>query len=296
MTSEQRFGIIAGMGAYLMWGFLPLYLKLVAHIDPRDVLAHRIFWSVPAGFVLVAFAARMRDFRVLLRSKAVLWLGLSSLLIGFNWLTYIWAVGQDRVMEASLGYFLNPLVNVAIGFIFLSEKLRRWQWVAVAIAVVAVANETIALGRLPWVSLVLCFSFAAYGFIRRQVQVDSRVGLTMEVLILLPLALIWFGIDYKTGRSALGNGGWDVFLLALAGPITATPLILFALAAKRLKFSTIGIMQYLGPSIQFVIAIFYGEMLTPLRALTFVLIWMAIIIFSVDALMEDRKRRSVTPV
>lgn len=293
MTPEQRFGFMAGMGAYLIWGLLPVYLKLVAHVDPRDVLAHRIFWSVPTGIVLVALASRWREFLHLFRSRSVLWLALSSVLIGGNWLTYIWAVGQDRVMEASLGYYLNPLVNVAIGAIFLSERLRRLQWIAVAIATIAVSVETFALGRLPWVSLVLCLSFAAYSFIRRQVQVDSRVGFTLEVLILLPVAAIWFAMAAHTGRSAVGNGGWDIPLLALAGPITAVPLILFGLSAKRLRFSTIGIMQYTGPSLQFIVALAYGEPLTPLRTVTFMLIWCAVILFSTDALMQDRRQRAL---
>ena len=194
-------------------------------------------------------------------------------------------------MEASLGYYMNPLVNVAIAALFLSERLRRLQWVAVGLAAIAVSVETYALGQLPWVSLVLCVTFAGYGLIRRRVQVDSRVGFTIEVLVLLPLALIWFAAAFGTGRNAMGNDGLDMFLLALAGPITATPLILFALAAKRLKFSTIGIMQYLGPSLQFIVALIYGETLTPLRFVTFGLIWLAVVIFSLDAFGEDRKQK-----
>ena len=291
MSPDVRFGFLAGMGAYFIWGLLPIYFKLIIHIDTADILAHRIFWSLPTGFALILIARKWSAFLALLKSRDALWLVLSSLLIGLNWLTYIWAVGQDRVMEASLGYYMNPLVNVAVAALFLSERLRRLQWVAVGLAAIAVLVETFALGHLPWVSLILCVSFSGYGLIRRRIQVDSRVGFTIEVLVLLPLALLWFSAAFGDGRNVSGNGAWDVVLLSLSGPITATPLILFALAAKRLRFSTIGIMQYLGPSLQLIVALFYGEQLTPLRFVTFGLIWAAVVIFSLDAFGEDRKQK-----
>ncbi len=291
MSPDQRFGFMSGLGAYFMWGLLPLYLKLLDHIAPTDILAHRVVWSVPTGALLLIFAGRFRELFAMLRRPSTLWLVLSSALIAGNWLTYIWAVTNDRIIEASLGYFLNPLVNVAIGAVFLSEKLRRLQWVAVGIAALAVVVETIALGRLPWVSLILCFSFATYGYIRRQVQVDSRVGLTLEVLFLLPVALIWLAIVAQQGGSLIGGSIGNLFMLMLAGPATAFPLILFALAAKRLKFSTIGIMQYLGPSMQFLLALAFGETLTPLRLVTFSLILVAVILFSLDAFGHDRQMR-----
>lgn len=291
MSPDIRQGFLAGLGAYLIWGFLPVYFKFVQHLASTDVLANRIFWSLPTGVVLVVLANRWTDIRRVLFSRNALWLGLSSLLIAGNWLVYIWAVAQSRVMEASLGYFLNPLVNIAIAAIFFSEKLRTVQWVAVGIATLAVAVETLALGRLPWVSLVLCFSFAGYGVIRRQVQTDSRVGFLIEVLFLMPLVLIWFAMAFADGRAAWGHGAGDLFVLVLSGPFTAVPLILFAVAAKRLRFSTIGIMQYMAPSLQFLVALAFGEALTPLRAMTFTLIWIALVIFSVDAYGNDRRQR-----
>ena len=260
MSPDQRFGFMSGLGAYFMWGLLPLYLKLLDHIAPTDILAHRVVWSVPTGALLLIVAGRFHEIFAMLWRPSTLWLVLSSALIAGNWLTYIWAVTNDRIIEASLGYFLNPLVNVAIGAVFLSEKLRRLQWFAVSIAAIAVIVETIALGRLPWVSLILCFSFATYGYIRRQVQVDGRVGLTLEVLFLLPVALIWLAIVAQQGGSLIGGSIPNLLMLMLAGPATAFPLILFALAAKRLKFSTIGIMQYLGPTMQFLLALAFGEL------------------------------------
>ncbi len=291
MTQDQRFGLMTGMGAYFIWGFLPLYLALLRHIEPADFLAHRVLWSVPTGLLLVVLAGRWRDVMTILASRNALWLALASLLIGTNWLIFIWAVGQERVMEASLGYFINPLVNVAVAAIFLSEKLRRLQWVAVIIAAIAVTVETFALGRLPWVALALSATFASYGLIKRQLVVDSRVSFTVEVLFILPLAVLWIGVALFQGRNIVGNGGTDILLLLLAGPLTATPLLLFTLAARRLKFSTLGIMQYLGPSLQFGVALALGEMLTPVRTITFVLIWLAVILFSVDAIRFDRQQR-----
>ena len=291
MSPDQRFGFMSGLGAYFMWGLLPLYLKLLDHIAPTDILAHRVVWSVPTGALLLIVAGRFHEIFAMLLRPSTLWLVLSSALIAGNWLTYIWAVTNDRIIEASLGYFLNPLVNVAIGAVFLSEKLRRLQWFAVSIAAIAVIVETIALGRLPWVSLILCFSFATYGYIRRQVQVDGRVGLTLEVLFLLPVVLIWLAIVAQQGGSLIGGSIPNLLMLMLAGPATAFPLILFALAAKRLKFSTIGIMQYLGPTMQFLLALAFGETLTSLRLVTFSLILVAVILFSLDAYGHDRHLR-----
>ncbi len=291
MNQDQRFGFLSGMGAYFIWGFLPLYLTLFRHVLAQDVLAHRVVWSIPTAFILITVGSRWTELLRILKTKTVWWLVLSSVVIGTNWLIYIWAVGQGRVMEASLGYFINPLVNVAIASLFLSERLRRLQWVAIGFAVAAVLIETIVLGRLPWVALVLALTFSAYGLIRRKLVVDARVGFTIEVLVLLPVALLWMGIAFQSGRSFYGNGLVDFLLLTLAGPITAVPLLLFALAAKRLRFSTIGIMQYLGPSLQFMVAIGLGEHLTPLRVCTFILIWIGVVIFSVDAFRNDRAQR-----
>lgn len=291
MSSESRLGVFTGLGAYVMWGFLPIYFKLVGHVAATDILAHRIAWSLPTGLLLIVIANRWGELFALLKSRKALWLLLSSVLIAGNWLLYIWAVGAERVMEASLGYFINPLVNVAIGAIFLSERLRRLQWVAVAFACAGVAVETYELGRLPWVALILCATFASYAVIRKQVPIDSRVGFTMEVLLLFPIAVIWLFVGVQQGRAVFGDGPGDFGLLMLAGPLTAFPLILFALSARRLRFSTIGIMQYVGPSLQFGVALAYGEALTPVRLATFALIWIGVILFSIDAYTHDQKMR-----
>lgn len=291
MSSDVRMGFIAGLSAYFIWGILPIYFKFIQHMWALDILGHRIIWSIPTGMLLLVVAGRFRDLLAVFRSRNLLWLIASSFLIAANWLIYIWAVNNARIMEASLGYFMNPLVNVAIGSDLLSERLRPLQWGAVALAAIGVAIETALVGRLPWVSLVLCFSFATYGLIRRRVQVDSRVGLTAEVLILLPAVLIWFAVSSSEVRPVLGTGVWDFVFLMLAGPVTAVPLILFALGAKRLRFSTLGIMQYLAPSLQFLTALAFGEVLSPTRLITFGCIWTALLIFTADAYGHDRQMR-----
>lgn len=291
MTPDQRFGFASGMGAYFIWGFLPLYLTVLSHIQSLDILAWRVVWSVPTALFLIAIGARWRELFRALRSKASLWLLVSSLLVGCNWLLFIWAVTNGRIMEGSLGYFINPLVNVAAALVFLGERLRKWQWAAIGLATLAVLIETIMIGRPPWIALTLAATFSCYGMIRRKLVIDARVGFTIEVMFILPVALVWIGIALASGRAMTENGLTDHALLSLAGPLTAFPLLLFALAAKRLRFSTIGLMQYLGPSLQFGTALYLGETLSPVRFITFPLIWLGVIIFSLDALMEDRRQR-----
>ncbi|MEE9381493.1 MAG: EamA family transporter RarD, partial [Hyphomonadaceae bacterium] len=284
-------GFFAALIAYTMWGFLPLYFKAIEHISPDLILAHRIAWSVPTGALLIAFARNWRDVKAALTPSRLGWLTLSAILIAANWMTYIWAVGEGRVMEASLGYYINPLVNVLIGAAFFSERLRTMQWLAVAVATIGVSVMAVALGRLPWVALFLCFSFAAYSVIRKQVPVDGRAGFLVEVLVLIVPALAWLWHSTGAGERVLGNGGWDIPLLIAAGPITALPLIFFAVAAKRLKLSTIGMMQYIGPTIQFILAIILGETFGWMHGAAFACIWTALVLFTSDSLVDNRRAK-----
>lgn len=257
------------------------------------MLAHRIIWSVPTGLILIVIARNWTQLRAALTRQHMLWLTVSAVLIGLNWLIYIWAVGQERVMEASLGYYINPLINVLIGAIFFSERLRTAQWVSVVLASVGVVIITSALGYVPWVALVLCITFALYSVIRKQVQVDSRAGFVVEAALLAPLAMIWLGwfAAQPDGR-LMGEGGWDIPALMAAGPITAVPLILFALAAKRLRLSTIGMMQYIGPTLQFLISVLvFREAFGLMHAIAFSFIWTALIVFTIDSLMGEAKAR-----
>jgi len=293
MSSELRLGFISALGAYLIWGFLPLYFKVMGHIVPELMLAHRIVWSLPTGLILLALAGQLPALKAAFEWKTLLWLCLSSLLISVNWLVYIWAVGNDRVLEASFGYYKNPLVNVAIGAVFFAESLNRSQWSAVALASVGVGMMALALGSLPFVALVLCFSFGGYSLIRKLIQVDGRAGFVVEAALLFPLAAGWIWKLSGEGVAVWGKGTpGEIALLALSGPLTAVPLILFALAAKRLTLTTIGMMQYIGPTLQFLLALLvFGESFGWVHGGAFAFIWLALIVFSGDGLKAVRGAR-----
>ena len=288
MTPAQRLGFFSALGCYTIWGLLPIYFKVLGHVEPDDLLAHRIVWSLPTGLILIAIARNWQDVRAALTLKRLAWLSLSSLLIGANWGIYIWAVGQERVMEASLGYYINPLLNVLLGFVVFNERLRPAQWLAVTIAAAGVIIMTLALGRLPWVALVLAGTFAIYSLVRKQLLVDSRAGFLIEVVILFLPAAYWLGMR---DVALFERGGWDVPLLLAAGPITAVPLILFALAAKRLQLSTIGMMQYIGPTLQFIVALAFGEAFGLSHAVGFACIWTALFMFTWDSVRGEAKAR-----
>ena len=293
MGSELRTGLLAALAAYLLWGTLPLYFRALGHIQPDEMLAHRILWSVPTGLAMVALARSWTTLRALITLRQLAWLGLSASLIGLNWMIYIWAVSVERVAEASLGYYINPLVSVLLGRLMFSERLRLAQWVSVAIAGIGVVVLTLVLGYLPWVALALCFSFAFYGAIRKKIGVDGRAGFVVEAVILAPLAALWLGHLVGSGQTGLmGEGGWDPLLLIASGPITAIPLICFTVAARRLQFSTIGMMQYLAPTLQFLVAVLvFGEPFTHAHAVAFGFIWLALIIFTTDSLVGTARAR-----
>ncbi|OYW88360.1 MAG: EamA family transporter [Hyphomonas sp. 34-62-18] len=294
MSPALRLGFPAALLSYLIWGSLPLYIRAMQHIGALELLAQRILWSVPTAILFIALAANWRDVRAAFAGSNLKWLALSSMLIGANWAIYIWAVNAGRTMEASLGYYINPLVNVLFGMLIFSEKLRPAQWAAVAIAALGVGVMAFAFGHVPWVALFLCLTFACYSVIRKKVAIDSRAGFLVEVTLLAPLALawlVWFATTQPGGRW-IGEGGSDIPLLMAAGPITAIPLIFYALAAKRLRFSTIGMMQYIGPTIQFLIAVFvFKEGFGSTHAIAFGFIWTALVVFTADSLMGDAKAR-----
>ncbi len=293
MTSDVRFGLFAGFGAFFIWGVLPLYIRALDSVGPMELWAHRIIWSVPTALILITVAARWADVKVALTSRNVGWLLFSGLLVGSNWMIYIYTVSIERTLEASIGYYMNPIVNVLFGMLFFSERLRVAQWVSVAIAAAGVAVATWAYGQVPYFSLALCATFALYSVIRKKIVVDSRAGFMVEVLGLLPLAvgwMIWF--QFQPDGRLTGGGGWTLPLLMLAGPFTATPLILFALAAKRLRLSTVGMMQYTAPTLQLLIGVFvFREAFSWIHAGAFGCIWLALIIFTTDSMMGDAKSK-----
>lgn len=297
MNTQIRLGFLCSLGCYLIWGVLPLYFRTVDHIVPPAVLAHRIIWSVPTALVFILIASNWSQIRAVLTVRRMLLLSLSALLIGTNWLIYIYAVDQERVMEASLGYYINPLANVVLGGIVFKERLRRVQWLAFAIAALGVLIMTVAYGNFPWLALSLGLSFALYGVIRKLVIVDSRVGFLMETMILLPFAIIGLLILTSSNAPVEMTGAGSIGLLMLAGPITAVPLILFGVAAKRLQLSTIGMMQYIAPTLQFLVAVLiFKEPFGDDDLVAFAAIWTALLIYSTDSVMHEQKlRRTQAP-
>ncbi len=293
MIAHLRLGFLACLGCYTIWGLLPLYFRFLEHLAPEEILAHRIIWSVPTGLIFIALARNGAALKAVLTKERLFWLTISAAMIGLNWFIYIWSVAHARVMEASLGYYINPLINILLGAVFFSERLRWAQWSAVFLAAMGVGIMTWALGYLPWVSIILCLTFAFYSVIRKQVQVDARAGFVVEAALLAPLAMLWLSwFVSQPGGRLMGEGGWDIPSLLVSGPITAVPLILFAVAAKRLRLSTIGMMQYIGPTLQFLISVvIFKEAFGLSHALAFGFIWSALFVFTIDSVSGDAKAR-----
>jgi len=293
MTSKSsQTGISYGVAAFGFWGLIPLYFKAVALVMPLEVLAHRALWSFMTLAILVWWLGRWselwREFR---SGKLLVMLGLSTILIAGNWLTFIYAVQTRQVIQSSLGYFINPLVNVLLGVVFLRERLRPYQLLSIMLALAGVAVLTGLVGQVPWISLTLALSFALYGLLRKLMPVDGLVSLTVETLFLMPAALAFLGyLDAKS--ESTGTGPLLTGLLMLSGPITAIPLLLFGAAARRLRLSTMGIIQYLTPSLQFLVAVFlFREPFAPAQLLSFACIWTAVVIYTVDSLYAARQTR-----
>lgn len=275
-------GLGLALAAYMIWGCFPLFFSLLSSVTASEVLVHRVIWSLLAT-LLISFAfKRGKGLLALFKQPVALsWLALSSLLIATNWLVFIWAVGQQRVMEASLGYFLTPLVSLVLARIFLKEKLHFWQAAAGWLAGIAVAWELISLGSLPWIPLALALTFGFYGLVRKQHPVDALHGLTAETLWMFPLAIIWLGWAFA-GDHYLGYGtSWQTSLLLMAsGVVTAAPLLLFAAAAQRLDLSVVGFIMYINPTMQFISAVvILKEDYPPERLITFAIIWAAMLLF-----------------
>jgi len=279
-NSAQR-GFALALAAYLLWGLLPFYMKAVAHLPLLEVIANRVLWSVPIAAAVLVWLNRTADFRAALRQPRMLAMAaLTATLISINWGIYVWAIAVDRTVETALGYYINPLVNVVVGAVLLGERLNKLQMAAVALAAVAVAVLTVEGGKLPWVSLALAFSFAAYGYFRKTLPIGPSQGFLLEVLLLSIPALacvFWFG---ATGQGHF-NSTTDLLLLMGCGPVTAIPLLLFAFGARLLRLSTIGIMQYIAPTIVFMIAVFiFHEPFSRVDAVAFGLIWTALAMYT----------------
>ena len=292
-TADQPRGFAYALTVYCMWGFLPLYFKALAHISPFEVLAHRVVWSVPIAALILLITGRTGDLKAALRSpRTLVMAAVTATLITVNWCTYVYAVGSGQTVEGALGYFINPLFSIMLGAMLLNERLATTQKVAIALAFVAVAILTFEAGRLPWISLTLTFSWGFYALLRKTLPVGPNQGFFLEVAILSVPAVPYIVYLEATGTGHLLNGTTsDVWLLAAAGITTAVPLMIYGNAAKLLRLSTIGIMQYITPSIVFLIAVFiFHEPMNPIKLSAFALIWTALALYSWSMLKNYRSR------
>ncbi len=291
---RQRQGTLFGLLAYLLWGAMPLYLHSLQPIGPWEVLAHRILWSLVLCAGLLLVARRLRVLGPLLRDRRTLFgIVAASVLIAANWIIYVLAVLGGHVTEASFGYFLNPLVTVALGVLVLHEQLRPAQWVAVGVGATACAFLALAYGQMPWIALALALSFAFYGLVKKQVsnRMDPLVGLTSETLVLAPLALAVVVVLGLRGEATFATAGaGHSLLLVAAGPVTAIPLWLFGAAAARVPLVTIGLLQFITPVLQFLTGVYLlGEPMTPARWIGFAIVWLALLILSADSVRNLRR-------
>lgn len=293
-VSEAAIGAAAAGLGYLLWGVSVIYYKQLAAVPPFEVLAHRSIWSVVLVLAVILLLRRGPALMTLFRDRrAMLTLVGTALLIGSNWFVFIYSINEERILETSLGYYINPLMSVLLGVAFLGERLSRPQIFAVALAFAGVLYFTLALGTLPWISLYLATTFAAYGYLRKVMKTGPLEGLFVEVAVLLPLALAYLWWLSGHGGTSVSNEGWLIWMfLVLTGPMTAVPLLLFTFGAQRIRLATLGLMQYLAPTTQFLVAVFlYGEPLVPAQLVTFALIWIGLAIFSADTWRRERELR-----
>lgn len=295
-----RTGLLLGVGAYLSWGLMPLYFRLIGQVPASEIVAHRVVWSLLFLALLIAVLRRWASVRTALASRtSLLILAATSLLIGINWLLFTWAVTHSHVLAASLGYYLNPLVNILLGVMLLKERLSPAQIAATGLAAAGVLVLAIGAGAGTglWISLALAASFALYGFLRKVAPAGALEGLTVETALLAPVAIGWIAIVQANGSAGFtAHGPLIAFLVALGGAITAIPLLLFTGAARRLPYSTLGFLQYIAPTLQFLIGVFYGERLTLPHIICFAAIWTALALVAADGWRTARRARVAEPL
>ena len=287
-----RAGVLYGVAAFATWGLGPIYFKAVATVPPLEILAHRIVWSVALLALLVLFSRRWHEVRIALRTPATRnILLITTILVSGNWFTFIWAITDNHVLQASLGYYINPLVSVVLGMVFLKERLSRLGLVSILLAAIGVAFQIIQGNEVPGIALILAFSFGLYGLLRKVVAVDAMVGLTVETALLGPAALMYLFWIGKTGAGHFGTVSWHLtILLSCAGVITTLPLLWFTASARRLPLATVGFLQYLTPSFHFMLAVLvYDEAFRYYHAVTFGCIWIALAVYSYDMIRRNKK-------
>ncbi|GEL78439.1 EamA family transporter RarD [Tenuibacillus multivorans] len=292
--TEERIGTLYAMGAYILWGFLPLYWKLAEHISSWEILAHRVIWSFVFMIVLIIVIRRWRLFinewrKIISDKKKFFGIAAAGIIISLNWVLFIWAVNNDHVLDASLGYYINPLISIFFGFIFLKERFSKLQWIAIAFAFAGVFYMTWNFGSVPWAALGLAISFAIYGLIKKVVDLNAIFGLAIETLIVIPIALVYIVyldvIDVGSLSFSL-----DGLILIGTGVATAVPLLLFGQGAKRIPLSLVGFLQYFAPTIMLLLGVFlFNEAFTSVHAITFILIWIGLILYSYERIRSHRK-------
>jgi len=284
-------GILNGIGAYVLWGFFPIYWKFLHEVSALQVIGHRIGWSFLLLIMVIVLTNQWKEFRsTALKAKTIGIYLIAGILLSINWLVYVWGVNAGFIVETSLGYFINPLVSVLLGVIFLRERLRSVQWIPVALAAAGVIYLTVTYGRPPWIALSLAFSFGTYGLVKKIAPLGSLYGLTLETAIVFPIALIYLAYANISGTGAFLHQGvrTDIFLIG-TGVVTSIPLLMFASAARQIPLTMIGILQYIAPTLQFLIGVFvYHELFDQSRLFGFGLVWMALIIFWVENYLASR--------
>ena len=284
--NESLAGLLAGGSAFLIWGFVPIYWKVLSHVPALETITHRIVWSFVFLLPVIYLQGQWKIFINTFKSlRTIKWLFVTTLLVASNWFLFIWAVNNDMIIQASLGYYINPLVNVLLGIVFLQERLRKFQIIAVIIAASGVVYLTWQYGSFPYIAIILAVTFALYGLIRKKLNLNSAVGLTIETLILTIPGLVYLVWLEKTGTAAFlhTDNITDIFLIGTA-LVTALPLLLFNIGVNRLRLATVGFLQYIGPSLMFILAVFaYGEPLSMHQLIAFIFIWTALVIYTVDS-------------
>ncbi|MGO2234934.1 EamA family transporter RarD [Marinomonas sp. UCMA 3892] len=294
MQTSSKSGILYALTAFTLWAIAPIYFKEMSFIPAQEILAHRIIWSCLLVMILIVLLRYTDALKVVLRSpKTLAAMLISTALIAFNWGIFIWAIQNNKILSASLGYYINPLISILLGVMFFKDKLDRVKKAAVALCFCAVAFEVIQFGSLPWIALILATTFGFYGLVRKKVAVDSFTGMAIETAILLPFALVYLILSDSPSANMFENTSTVNWLLFASGPITMVPLMCFAAAANRVSLVTLGFFQYIGPTGMFILAVFlYGEPLSPEKLTTFVLIWSALAMLIVDSIRRIRKTKS----